>query len=119
MIQFVRLDHVLICIPEGTTALARDFYGGVLELDEIPGNHPGGAIWFQMADIQLHLREEAAGSYSKRHPAFEVASLNEAKRALRGKGLVLEQASEINGRERVFFHDPFSNRIELLQFMEK
>jgi catechol 2,3-dioxygenase-like lactoylglutathione lyase family enzyme len=119
MIQFKRLDHVLIGIPEGTTDQARAFYGSVLGLNEIPGNHPGGAIWFSMADIQLHLREETAGPYSKRHPAFEVASLDEAKRVLLGKGLVLEQASEIDGRERVFFHDPFANRIELLQFIEK
>ncbi len=119
MIQFKRLDHVLIGIPEGTTAQAREFYGSVLGLNEIPGNHPNGAIWFSMADIQLHLREEAAGPYSKRHPAFEVASLDEAKRVLLDKGLVLEQASEIGGRERVFFHDPFANRIELLQFIEK
>ena len=119
MIQFKRLDHVLIAIPEGATAQARAFYGRVLGLNEIPGNHPGGALWFSIADIQLHLREEAAGPYSKRHPAFEVASLDDAKQALLGQGLVLEQASEIDGRERVFFHDPFANRIELLQFVEK
>ena len=119
MIQFVRLDHVLMCIPEGATAEAREFYGGVLGLDEIPGNHPSGAIWFRIADIQLHLREEVAGRYSKRHPAFEVAELDEAKRALTEKGIPLESASEIDGRERIFFHDPFGNRIELLQFTGK
>ena len=119
MIHFKRLDHILIGIPEGATDQAREFYGGVLELDEIPGNHPNGAIWFQLADIQLHLREEVIGPYSKRHPAFEVANLDEAKRALLNKGIVLEQASEIDGRERLFFHDPFANRIELLQFIEK
>ncbi len=119
MIQFKRLDHVLMGIPEGATAQAREFYGGVLGLSEIPGNHPNGAIWFRIADIQLHLREETPGPYSKRHPAFEVASLDEAKRALLDRGLALEQASEIDGRARVFFHDPFANRIELLQFIEK
>lgn len=118
MIHVKRLDHILIGIPEGTTAQARDFYGNVLGLNEIPGNHPNGAIWFRIADIQLHLREEPAGPYSKRHPAFEVASLEEARRVLLSKGLVLEAASEIDGRERLFFHDPFANRIELLQFME-
>lgn len=119
MIQFIRLDHVLIGIPEGTTAQARAFYGRVLGLDEIPGNHPSGAIWFRVADIQLHLREEAAGPYSKRHPAFEIADLDAAKRALTEKGIALEPASEIDGRDRVFFHDPFGNRIELLQFIDK
>ena len=118
MIQFKRLDHVLISIPEGATAQAREFYGLVLGLNEIPGNHPGDAIWFDIADIQLHLREETASPYSKRHPAFEVANLEQARQALLGRGLALEQASEIDGRERLFFHDPFDNRIELLQFAE-
>lgn len=117
MIQFIRLDHVLLCIPEGKTAEARAFYSQVLGLTEIPGNHPNGAIWFQVGDIQLHIREEAASPYSKRHPAFEVANLIETKRILVSQGIELEFSSEIDGRQRFFFHDPFRNRIELLQFM--
>ncbi|GAB3959500.1 VOC family protein [Spirosoma harenae] len=116
MIQFKRLDHVLICIPEDTTAQARTFYAETLGLEEIPGNHPSGAIWFQIGDIQLHIREEAGGNYSKRHPAFEVANLNESKRFLAEKGLEIEYSSEIDGRYRFFFRDPFGNRFELLQF---
>ena len=117
MVQFNRLDHILICIPEGQTASARTFYRDVLGLNEIMGNHPSGAIWFQIADIQLHVREEVAGNYSKRHPAFEVANLDESKRALEQNGLAIEYATEIDGRQRFFFHDPFGNRFELLQFM--
>lgn len=118
MIQFKRLDHILICIPEGATADARTFYGEVLGLEEIPGNHPSGAIWFKMADIQLHIREEASSNYSKRHPAFEVTNLEEAKQGLERNGLAIEYSSEIDGRQRFFFHDPFGNRIELLQFVD-
>lgn len=118
MIQFIRLDHVLICIPEGTTAQAREFYRDVLGLEEIPGEHPSGAIWFKIADIQIHLREEAGGNYSKRHPAFEVTNLTDAKKSLISKGLAIEYSSEIDGRERCFFRDPFDNRIELLQFID-
>ena len=118
MIQFVRLDHVLMCIPEGTTAQAREFYRDVIGLEEIPGNHPSGAIWFQIADIQLHLREESGGNSSKRHPAFEVANLEEAKQNLAAKGLAIEYSSDIDGRQRFFFRDPFDNRIELLQFVD-
>ena len=117
MIQFKRLDHVLICIPEGTTAQARTFYADTLGLKEILGNHPSGAIWFQIGDIQLHLREETGGNYSKRHPAFEVANLDESKRFLEQKGMLIDYSSEIDGRDRFFFHDPSSNRFELLQFI--
>lgn len=116
-IQFVRLDHVLMSIPEGQTAAARAFYRDVVGLQEILGEHPHGAIWFQIADVQLHLREEAGGTYSKRHPAFEVTNLDEAKQVLLNQGVALEYSSEIDGRQRFFFRDPFNNRIELLQFI--
>ena len=118
MIEFKRLDHILIAIPEGETARARAFYGGLLGLAEISGNHPGGAIWFRVADIQLHLREEAGGSYSKRHPAFEVTDLNAAKQELERHGVELEYSTEIEGRQRFYFRDPFGNRVELLQFTQ-
>lgn len=118
MIQFKRLDHILICIPEGTTTQARTFYGDVLGLNEIPGNHPGGAMWFRLADIELHVREEAGNSYSKRHPAFEVMNLADAQQELDRKKVPVEYSSEIDGRQRLFFRDPFGNRFELLQFTE-
>ena len=116
MIHIKRLDHILIPIPEGKTAEARAFYGQVLNLTEIPGLHPGGAIWFTIANIQLHLREEAGGNLSLRHPAFEVADLNAAKQELEQKGVTIAYSSDIDGRQRFFFRDPFGNRIELLQF---
>lgn len=116
MIQFKRLDHVLIPIPEGKKEEARTFYREVLGLKEVPGQHPGGALWFSVADIELHLREETGGLYSKRHPAFEVENLAEAKADLERHGLEITYSSEIDGRQRFFFHDPFGNRFELLQF---
>jgi catechol 2,3-dioxygenase-like lactoylglutathione lyase family enzyme len=117
MIQFKRLDHILVSIPEGKTAEARAFYSQVLDLIEIPGNHPKGAIWFEIADIQLHLREEPGRYYSARHPAFEVLDLEVAKQELIQKGVSIEYSSEIDGRQRFFIRDPFDNRIEFLQYV--
>lgn len=116
MIQFTRFDHILLPIPEGRTTEARTFYSQVLGLTEIPGEHPGGAIWFEIADIQLHLREETGGGLSLRHPAFEVADLAAAKQELERKGVAIAYSSDIDGRQRFFFRDPFGNRIELLSF---
>ncbi|GAB3927496.1 VOC family protein [Larkinella terrae] len=118
MIHFKRLDHILISIPEGKKEEARAFYGQLLGLEEIPGEHPGAALWFWIGDIQLHFREEPPGPYSKRHPAFEITNLDEAKRELENHGIELTYSSEIDGRQRFFFHDPFENRIELLEFTE-
>ncbi|NID10914.1 VOC family protein [Fibrivirga algicola] len=116
MIQFKRLDHVLVAIPERKTDEARAFYAQVLGLTEIPGDHPAGAIWFEIADVQLHLREEAGGSLSLRHPAFEVTDLEEAKRELLAKGIEISYSSVIEGRDRFFIRDPFGNRMEFIQY---
>ena len=98
--------------------MARRFYTSVLGLTEIPGNHPGGAIWFTIADIQLHLREEAGERhYSKRHPAFEISHLEQARKQLEQQAVAIEYSSEIDGRQRFFIRDPFGNRIEFLEFL--
>ncbi|MBO0929991.1 VOC family protein [Fibrella aquatilis] len=116
MIHFIRLDHILLSIPEGQTTNARAFYTDVMGLAEIPGNHPSGAIWFDIGDIQLHLREEIAGPLSLRHSAFEVANLDEARQELAEKGVPISYSTDIDGRQRFFIRDPFGNRIEFLQY---
>lgn len=117
MIRFKRLDHVAIMIPAGKKEEARAFYGNTLQLTEIPGNHPRGAIWFEIADVQLHLVEEGTDTpLSGRHPAFEVTDLEGAKQYLLRQGIEIAYSSVITGRERLFFRDPFGNRVELLEY---
>ncbi|MFC5410318.1 VOC family protein [Larkinella bovis] len=116
MIQFKRLDHILLPIPAGKREDARIFYSHILGLKEVPGDHPGGALWFAIGDLELHLREEAPGPYSKRHPAFEITNLDEARQHLQRHGIEITYSSDIDGRQRFFFHDPFGNRFELLEF---
>jgi len=116
-ITFIRLDHIMITIPEDQKDQARDFYGNTLGLKEIPGEHPRGSMWFQLGDLELHVREETGISYSSRHAAFEVADLNAAKDFLTSKNIELSYSSEIEGRARCFFRDPFSNRFELIQYI--
>ncbi len=87
MINFKRLDHILITIPEGMIEEAAKFYSDVLALPEIPGEHPGGALWFSIADIEIHIRMEAGENYSDRHSAFEVNYLDEAKAFLESKNV--------------------------------
>lgn len=118
MIKFKRLDHFLISVPEGKTADARKFYKDVMGLEEIPGNHPKGAIWFNMGDIQLHIREEAGQVISDRHPAFEIEDIEQAKDYLKNSGVALSYSSEIDGRQRFFIRDPFGNRIEFLEYLK-
>jgi len=112
-----RIDHVMITVPEGMQPQARTFYKDILELEEIPGEHPRGAMWFLIGDIELHVRQEPASLPSDRHSAFEVESLDTAKAFLQGKNVEITYSSEIDGRQRCFFRDPFGNRFELLEHL--
>ncbi|MBN7811756.1 phage portal protein [Algoriphagus sp. H41] len=117
MIDFKRIDHVLICIPLGARDDARSFYGETLKLREIPGDHPNGALWFAMGDAELHVREEDLSPVqSGRHPAFEVGDLEGAKEFLKTQGIDVAFSSLIEGRDRCFFRDPWGNRFELIEF---
>ncbi|MFT4204018.1 MAG: VOC family protein [Chitinophagaceae bacterium] len=115
-----RLDHVLISIPPGTKEAAHTFYSDILQMEEIPGNHPNGAIWFNMGNIQLHIREEEGHKEdSDRHPAFEVEDLDVAKDFIRSHDIPVSYSSKIQGRERCFFRDPFGNRFELIAYQKQ
>ena len=117
-IRVKRLDHVQLCIPVGEEAQARDFYGRVLGFEEIEkpdALKKNGGLWFQVADIQLHIGVEAATSKSKRHPAFEVEALEEIREYFRREQIEMREETEVAGQNRFSFFDPFGNRIELLE----
>ncbi len=118
MIRFLRLDHVQICIPKGKENEARHFYAGIVGLTEIPKPEeliPNGGLWYQVADIQLHIGTENEMNKSKRHPSFEVSNLEEARQHLILHGVPIKEEIQIPGQMRFSFIDPFNNRIELLE----
>ncbi|TLV02669.1 VOC family protein [Dyadobacter luticola] len=119
-IEFKRLDHIMLCIPEGTEDEARKFYGDILGLPELTDMGyplPNGAIWFQMGDIQLHIRAEKTHDISARHPAFEVHNLENARAILQNHGIAISNESKIPDRNRFSFRDPFGNRIEFIEML--
>ncbi|HEX6185821.1 MAG TPA: VOC family protein [Pyrinomonadaceae bacterium] len=118
-IKFGRLDHVQVCIPRGAEAEAREFYGGLLGLEEIEkpevlkGN---GGMWYGVADIQLHVGVEDAVAPSKRHPAFEVEDAKGVRAYLERSGVRTKDEPDVPGVvHRFSFFDPFDNRFELLE----
>jgi catechol 2,3-dioxygenase-like lactoylglutathione lyase family enzyme len=118
MIHFTRLDHFQVCIPTGKEDEARKFYTGIIGLKEISKPHElraNGGLWYQIADIQFHIGTENEINRSKRHPAFEVSNLEEAKRHLIENGVAIKEEIQIPGLNRFSFFDPFGNRIELLE----
>lgn len=117
MIKIKRLDHVFITVPLDSMVDAKNYYGEVLQLNEIIGDHPNGAIWFQLGDIELHIGEEGAHQIdSDRHIALEVSDLAIMKDFLKKRGILVTFSTVIPGRDRCFFRDPWGNRFELIAF---
>lgn len=117
-IRVKRLDHVQVCIPPGEEARARDFYGrvlGFLEIEKPAALKERGGLWFQVADIQLHIGVEAGVAKSKRHPAFEVEGLAEIREYFRQQEIEVREEIPVSGQHRLSFFDPFGNRIELME----
>ncbi|HYE15678.1 MAG TPA: VOC family protein [Pyrinomonadaceae bacterium] len=118
-INILRLDHVQVCVPPGAEERARDFYGGVLGLEEIEKPEAlkkSGGLWYNVADVQLHIGVEPEVAPSKRHPAFEVEDAAGVRAYLEGRGVRTKDEVTIPGvAGRFSFFDPFGNRIELIE----
>jgi catechol 2,3-dioxygenase-like lactoylglutathione lyase family enzyme len=117
-IKIRRLDHVQVCIPKDTEARAREFYGGLLGLEEVEKPEAlkqNGGMWYNVADVQLHVGVEDAVAPSKRHPAFEVEDVAGVRAYLEQNGVRTKDEPDIPGVRRFSLFDPFGNRIELLE----
>ena len=122
MIDFKRLDHLQICIPVGKENEARKFYTDIIGLREIPKPKElikNGGLWYQLADIELHIGTENEINKSKRHPAFAVSDLKAARVELLKHHITIKEEIEIIGQNRFSFMDPFGNRIEFLEKLGK
>src|SRR5476651_287817 len=120
MINFKRFDHVQICIPIGAEDEARKFYTDIIGLKEKPKPQSlvaNGGLWYQVADVELHLSVETPMVKTRRHPAFEIEDVAAARKLLEN---VVEIKDEpvIPGRVRFSFIDPFGNKLELLQITD-
>lgn len=117
--RVLSLDHVQVAIPPGGEARARQFYGGVLGLRELPKPEAlagRGGMWFACGDQALHLGLEAGfQSARKAHPAFLVDDLAAVRTRLAQSGAELRTDVQIPGYQRCETHDPFGNRLELMQ----
>ncbi|MFL6229425.1 MAG: VOC family protein [Pyrinomonadaceae bacterium] len=117
-INIKRLDHVQLCVPLDGEARAREFYAELLGLKEIEKPLPlraRGGMWFEIADVQLHIGVEDAQAVSKRHPAFEVEDVEAIRKYLEAHGVRTRDEPDIEGVKRFSFFDPFDNRIEFLE----
>lgn len=113
-------DHVQIAIPPASEGQAREFYGSLLAMDEVP--KPAvlasrGGCWFASGSAVLHLGvEEPFAPARKAHPALVVTDLTALQERLEAAGYgCVRSDGEIPGVRRFHTHDPFGNRIEFQQ----
>lgn len=115
-----RFHHAQITIPKGKEEEARNFYCGILKLEEIskPESLAGrGGFWIQVGDQELHIGTEDGVDrlQTKAHLAYEVENISEVERVLINKGIEILESVAIPGYERFEFRDPFGNRVECIK----
>jgi catechol 2,3-dioxygenase-like lactoylglutathione lyase family enzyme len=115
----VGLDHVQLAMPAGGEDQARAFYAGLLGIPERakPVNlAKRGGCWFEAGALKVHLGVDADFRAAlKAHPAFLVDDVGSLAKKLKAAGCRVVEDEPLEGYERVYVHDPFGNRIELIQ----
>ena len=118
---FKKIDHIQLAAPRECEEEARRFFTGILGLPEIekpPLLKKKGGVWFTLGSYQIHIGvEEKFSPAKKAHPAFAVENLEALKEHLSEQGVSFVVDAELPGANRIYIHDPFGNRIEILEWM--
>ncbi|MEO8363240.1 MAG: VOC family protein [Ilumatobacteraceae bacterium] len=116
--RVIKIDHVQLAMPRGGEEKAREFYGGLLNIHEVPKPPElaaRGGCWFEDGDLKVHLgAEENFRPAQKAHPALLVENLENLLTKLTADGVDVE-TKDVEGQTHAYIHDPFGNRIELLE----
>jgi catechol 2,3-dioxygenase-like lactoylglutathione lyase family enzyme len=111
------IDHVQLAAPAGCEEIARQFFGEVCGLEEIPKPAPlagRGGVWFRCGAQQLHIGVEQDFTPSRKaHPAFRLGTVEDLK-ALADEIGDVRWDDALDGYERFYAADPFGNRVEFL-----
>jgi len=118
--MILSVHHTQITIPTGEEKAARDFYCGILGLQEIAkpdalGDR--GGFWLEVSGFPVHIGvEDSAGRKpSKAHVAYLVNDLESWRVTLASNDIQILEGIPIPGYDRFEFRDPFGNRVEFLQ----
>jgi catechol 2,3-dioxygenase-like lactoylglutathione lyase family enzyme len=119
-VRIVGLHHAQITIPRGAEEQAREFYCGVLGLNEIekPASlRARGGFWLQVGDREVHVgTEDGVDRHkTKAHLAYQVTDLAGWRKKLAEHGISVLESIPIPGYDRFEFRDPFGNRVEMIE----
>ena len=114
------LHHVNVTVPAQLEAAAKNFYGHVLGLKQIPKpatSRQTGA-WYEIGETQLHLsvEDETRGHLSSGHVCFAVSDLADAERQFRDAAVEIITDPRPNpNTTRFYVRDPGGNLLEIAQ----
>jgi catechol 2,3-dioxygenase-like lactoylglutathione lyase family enzyme len=115
---FTTIDHVQLAMPCGEEEAARSFYRdllGMREAEKPPELATRGGCWFESGTVKIHLGiERDFRPAQKAHPALNATDYGGLISRLRAAGIEASEARDISGVRRCHIHDPFGNRIELI-----
>ncbi len=113
------IDHIQLAAPKGCEAEARNFFGRLLELEEIEKPEPlrsRGGCWFKLGSAQLHIGvEEAFRPATKAHPAFAVNDIDALFALLEKASIQCVWDDSLEGVRRFYANDPWGNRLEFTE----
>ncbi len=114
------LDHVQLAAPPGCEEAARNFFGGLLGLEEIEKPEAlrrRGGCWFRLGGGELHVGVSADfAAASKAHPGLSLpaAELDALAVRLQAAAAPVAWDESIPGLRRFYTEDPWGNRLEFL-----
>ena len=118
---FKSIDHVQLAAPKGSEPIARQFFGEVLgfkEIEKPEALKKKGGVWFEFGNYQIHIGiEEPFAPAKKAHPAFQIENLESLKEHLSNKEINYIVDYDLPGANRIYIHDPFGNRMEILEWI--
>ena len=116
----VTLHHVNVTVPSELEQRAKEFYGDVLGLEQVPkpsGSRPAGA-GYQIGANQLHLSvdDDRPGPLSSRHICFAVSDLKAMEDKFRDADVeIIPDPRPIESNPRFYVRDPAGNLLEIVQ----
>lgn len=117
--SFLGLHHVQLAIPAGSEDVCREFWSGVLGLDEVekpPVLAARGGCWFRGGGLEVHLGvEQDFAPARKAHPGILTDDVDAVAERLTAAGIAVQWDDDFPGMRRFYTADPFGNRLELLQ----
>lgn len=114
------IHHVQITIPKGAEEEGRNFYCGILGLQEKekPESLKGrGGFWLEVGDRDIHVGTEGGFDRltTKAHIAYQVENISYWRKVLEQNNIKIIEGVPISGFDRFEFRDPFGNRVEMIQ----